>query len=128
MALVAAVVLFISTPLTSQARTIGGKQLVSLPEGQVSINYVGSNDNNVIFSVKFENPTAARFWLIIKNDAGEIVYRQPFSDTNFSRAIYLEKSDAQIHPTFIIRKGNEESVHSFDVRLSTLEQVSVTKL
>jgi hypothetical protein len=128
LALVAAVVLIVSAPLTSQAGMTGGKHVASLPESQVSINYIGTNENSVIFSVKFENPTAARFWLIIKNDAGEIVYRQPFSDTNFSRAIYLEKGDSQIHPTFIIRKGNEESVQSFAVRLSTTEQVSVTKL
>jgi len=127
-ALVAAVVLFVSNPLTSQAGMIKNKKTATLPESQVSVSYVGSNENNVIFSVKFENPTAARFWLIIKNGAGEIIYRQASNDVHFSRAIYLEGSESKMNPTFIIRKGNEESVHSFAVSLSTTEQVSVTKL
>lgn len=126
-ALVATVILFVSNPLTSQAGMIKNK-IGTLPESQVSVSYAGSNEDNLIFSVKFENPTAARFWLIIKDDAGEVVYREPFNDVHFSRAIYLEKGESHIHPTFIIREGNEESVHSFAVSLSTKEQVSVTKL
>ncbi len=127
LALAATVVLFVSNPLTSQAGMIKNK-IVSLPESQVSVNYAGFNETSVIFNVKFENPTAAKFWLIVKDDAGEVVYRQPFNDVHFARAIYLEKGEAHIHPTFIIREGNEESVHSFSVSLSTKEQVSVTKL
>jgi hypothetical protein len=127
LALVATVVLFVSNPLTSQAGMIKNKS-VSLPENQVSVNYAGFNETSVIFNVKFENPTAAKFWLIVKDDAGDVVYRQPFNDVHFARAIYLEKGESHIHPTFIIREGNEESVHSFAVSLSTKEQVIVTKL
>jgi hypothetical protein len=123
----ATVVLFVSNPLTSHAGTIRNTKVV-LPESQVSVSYAGSNENNLIFNVKFENPTAARFWLIIKDDGGEIIYRQPFNDVNFSRSIYLEKGESQIHPTFIIREGGEESVHKFSVSLYTKEQVSVTNV
>jgi len=126
-ALMATVVLFISNPLTSQAGLIANKK-TTLPADQVSVTYAGFNENNVIFDVKFENPNAARFWLIIKNDVGEIIYRQPYNDVHFSKAIYLEKGESQIHPTFIIREGSEESVHRFSVSLSTKEQVSVTNV
>ena len=129
LALVASVVLFISSPLTSQARTIKNKKTpTTLTESQVSVTYIGSKGDNVIFSVKLENPGAEKFWLIIKNDAGESIYRAQFNDVHFSKAICLEKDEANIKPTFIIRKGNQESVHSFAVNLATTEQVVVTKL
>jgi hypothetical protein len=130
LALVASVVLFISNPLTSQARTFKNKKTpTTLTESQVSVSYVGSNANGLVFNVKFENPTGEKFWLILKDDAGEIIFRQQFNDLHFSRSVQLEKGDSEIqHPTFIIRKGNDESVHSFDVSLITTQQVTVTKL
>jgi len=125
---VAAIVLFVSNPLSSQANGINDKKPSGLSEGQVTVKYVGSADNSVIFSVKFENPTAQKFWLIVKNDGGEVVYRQQFSDVHFSKSLFLEKDATEIHPTFVIRKGNEEVTHSFLVNSTLTENITVTKL
>jgi hypothetical protein len=126
--IVAAIVLFVSNPLSSQANGINDKKPSGLTDGQVSVQYVGSNENNVIFSVKFENPTAQKFWLLVKNDAGEIIYRQQFSDVHFSKSLFLEKDASEIHPTFVIRKGSDEIAHSFVVNRTLTENVVVTKL
>src|SRR5450631_3276651 len=120
-AIVMAVVLLISNPLSSQANGINDKKPSGLTEGQVSVQYIGSNDNNVIFSVKFENTTAQKFWLIVKNDAGEVIYRQQFNDVHFSKSLFLEKDATEIHPTFVIRKGNDEVSHSFVVNRTLTE-------
>jgi hypothetical protein len=130
LALAATVVLFISNPLTSQARTIKDMTTpTALSESQISVIYLGSNDNGLLFSVNFENPTGEKFWLILKDDAGDIIFRQQFNDVHFCRSLQLEKGDTEIqHPTFIIRKGNIESVHSFAVSLATTERITVTKL
>jgi hypothetical protein len=127
-AIAMAVVLFLANPLASQANGVNDKKPSGLTEGQVSVQYVGSDDNHVIFSVKFENATAQKFWLIVKNDAGEIIYRQQFTDTHFSKSLFLEKDATEIHPTFVIRKGNDEVSHSFVVNRTVTENVVVTKL
>jgi len=126
---VAAVVILISNPLTSQANGGGiNNKKASLTDEQVSVKYLGTNDNNVIFKVEFENPTAEKFWLIIKNDAGDVVYHQQFSDAHFSKSVFFQNTDSEIHPTFVIRNGNNEIVRQFAVSKTLTENTVVTRL
>ena len=125
----AAVVILVSNPLTSQANGGGiNNKKASLTDEQVSVKYLGTNDNNVIFKVEFENPTAEKFWLIIKNDAGDVVYHQQFSDVHFSKSVFFENTDSEIHPTFVIRNGNNEIVRQFVVSKTVTESTVVTRL
>jgi hypothetical protein len=126
---VAAVVILVSNPLTSQANGGGiNNKKASLTEEQVSVKYLGTTDNNVIFKVEFENPTAEKFWLIIKNDAGDVVYHQQFNDAHFSKSVFFQNTDSEIHPTFVIRNGNNEIVRQFAVSKTLTENIVVTKL
>ncbi|HEX9513891.1 MAG TPA: hypothetical protein VF939_25545 [Puia sp.] len=122
----AAIVLFVSNPLTSQAN--GGKKSSTLNDEQVNVQYVGTNDNSVVFRVALENPTAAKFWLIIKNDNGEVVYRKQFNDAHFVKSVYFQKEETDIHPTFVIRNGENEIVRQFAVNTMVTENTIVTKL
>jgi hypothetical protein len=126
---VAAVVILVSNPLTSQANGGGNNnKKASLTDEQVSVKYLGTNDNNVIFKVEFENPTAEKFWLVIKNDAGDVVYHQQFSDVHFSKSVFFQNTDSEIHPTFVIRNGNNEIVRQFAVSKTLTENTVVTRL
>ncbi|HXB92827.1 MAG TPA: hypothetical protein VNU72_11070 [Puia sp.] len=124
----AAVVLLISNPFTSQANGGGNNKKATLTEKQVTVKYLGSNDNNIIFKVEFENPTAEKFWLIIKNDAGDVVYHQQFSDVHFAKSVFFENTDSEIHPTFVIRNGNSEVSRQFAVSKTLTENTVVTRL
>jgi len=124
---VVALVFFVSNPLTSLANGEINKKS-GLTDGQVSVTYVGADNNNVVFRVEFENPTAEKFWLIIKNDAGEVVYRKQFSDTHFAKSVTFQQEDADIHPTFVIRNGENEIVRQFAVNRTVTEKTIVTKL
>jgi hypothetical protein len=133
LAVATVIALFVCNPFTSQANGIAShghkdKTASGLTEGQVSVQYTGSNDESVSFSVKFENSGAEKFWFIVKNDAGEIIYRQQFNDVHFAKSIVLQKDDNVIQPSFIIRKGNDEIVHSFVVSRKVTENTVVTKL
>ena len=126
---VAAVVILVSNPFTSQANGGGNNnKKASLTEEQVSVKYLGTNDNNIAFKVEFENPTAEKFWLIIRNDAGDVVYHQQFNDVHFSKNVFFENTDSEIHPTFVIRNGNNEIVRQFAVNRTLTENTVVTKL
>jgi len=123
---VAAIALFLSNPLTSQAS--GGKKTSTVTDAQVNVQYVGMNDNSVVFRVEFENPTAEKFWLIIKNDAGDIVYRKQFSEAHFAKSVYFQKEESDIHPTFVIRNGQTDVVRQFAVNRTVTENTVVTRL
>jgi hypothetical protein len=125
---VAAIVLFVSNPLTSLANGGDHKKTATLTEEQVNVQYIGTNDNSVVFRVAFENPTAEKFWLIIKNDNGEVVYRKQFSDAHFAKSVYFQKEESDIHPTFVIRNGENEVVRQFAVNRTITENTVVTKL
>jgi hypothetical protein len=122
-----AAVIFISNPLASLAN--GGKNdKAKLNDEQVTVQYVGANDQHVVFHVDFQNPTNEKFWLIIRNDAGDVVYRKQFNDAHFSKSIYFENDQTEIRPTFIIRNSANEIVRQFAVTRTITEQTVVTKL
>ncbi len=125
-----AVVVLVSNPLASRANGGGiNSKKTSLTEEQVSVKYQGTNDNNIIFKVQFENPTAEKFWLIIKNDNGDVVYHQQFSDVHFAKTVFFQNTESQIQPTFVIRSSNNsEVVRSFQVSKTLTENTVVTKL
>jgi hypothetical protein len=128
-AALAAVVILIGNPLTSKANGGGNdSKKTSTVEAQVSVSYQGTSDNQIVFKVEFENPTAQKFWLIIKNDNGDIVYHHQFSDTKFAKNVCFENTDTEIQPTFIIRTDNGDVVRQFQVNKTITENTVVTSL
>jgi len=99
-----------------------------IPGEEVSVQYTGTKDNNYAFAVQFENTTAQKFSLIVKNDEGEIVYQEQFQDRRFAKTILLPKDLGEIRPTFIIRIGNQQVAHSFIANTKVTENVVVTNL
>jgi hypothetical protein len=122
-----ALVVIVSNPLASKANG-GGTKTASINDEQVSVKYVGTDDNHVVFQVQFANPTGEKFALIIKNDNGDVVYRQQFTGTHFSKNVYFENTDGEIEPTFIIRNANNEVIRQFHVVKTITENTTVTSL
>ena len=118
-----AVVFFASSAFANE----GGRK-AGLTDEQVNVQYVGATQNQVTFRVEFENPTAEKFWLIIKNDAGDVVYRKQFSDVHFSKSVFVLRDEADIRPTFVIRNNAGEVVRQFSVTSTVVENTVVTKL
>ena len=122
----AAAVVVVSNPLSTLAN--GGENKKAVTEEQVSVKYAGASNNNIAFKVEFANPTGEKFSLIIKNDNGDVVYHGQFNDAHFSKNVFFENTDADIHPTFIIRTGNNEIVRQFQVSKTVTENTTVTLL
>ena len=125
---VAVIAAVVSNPLASFAN--GGKnEKVSASQEQVSVKYQGTTNNAIAFKVEFENPTGEKFSLIIKNDNGDVVYHGQFNEAHFSKNVYFENTDVEIHPTFIIRTANNsEIVRQFQVTKTLTENTTVTQL
>jgi hypothetical protein len=104
------------------------EKIISPTEQQVSVKYVGTSDNNLVFHLEYENKTGEKFFLIIKNDLGEVVYQNAFNDVHFEKNIRLPKEDAEMKPTFIIRTGTEQVERKFLVNRQLSENIVVTSL
>src|ERR1700744_5390154 len=98
-------IVLLSNPFTSKANG-GNNGKNSLTEEQVSVKYQGTKGNSIVFKVEFTNPTAEKFSLIIKNDNGDVVYNQQFTDANFAKTVTFENTEAEIRPVFIIRSAS----------------------
>jgi hypothetical protein len=126
-------VLLIANPLTSKANNNKEKEKVAaaLTAKQVSVQYTGTEEGSVLFRVKFDNATAQKFSLIVKNHLGDILYSGQFSDTAFSKTVrFMTEGEDEMTPTFIIRIGSQQIEQSFSVNKSTeaAEEMVVTKL
>ena len=117
------------TPFSSHANNDKGK-VTAITEDQLSVQYTGSNDNSVMFRVKFQNATAQKFSLIIKNDVGDVVYQDQFNTTDFNKAVHILNDGEFKKATFIIRVGNQQIEQRFVINRNTeiVENVVVTKL
>jgi len=128
-AAVLAIALFLTSSLSSFAGSLNDKKPANLTDERVSVKYVGTTESSVVFHVQFENPTAEKFWLIIKNDVGEVVYRKEFTDAHFSKSVFFQKEEVgDITPTFVIRNSKDEVVRQFSVNRTLTENTVVTKL
>jgi hypothetical protein len=123
-----ALAFLIASPIATLAN--GGEKKAHLNDEHVSVQYIGTDENNVVFHVNFQNPGAQKFWLIIKNDEGDVVYKKEFNETNFDKSVFIQKEEglSDIHPTFVIRAGNDEVVRQFAVNKILTEKTVVTRL
>lgn len=124
----AVVALVITIAIPSVSRANDDDRNKKLFEEQVGVQYLGINNDNVVFRVTFANPTAAKFWLIVKNDAGETIYRKQFSDVNFAKSVSIQRDGSEIHPTFVIRNGENEVARQFEVKSTLTENTIITEL
>lgn len=92
-----------------------------------NVKYVGAAEEGYIFSVKYDNLSAASFDLIIKDETGETLYQRSFSDKNFSKKFQLDKS--LIKAVFVIRSNNatEQSLE-VAIQSHTTEDVVISRL
>jgi hypothetical protein len=102
------------------------EKISSPSDKQVTVSFVGVTENSFVFHLDFDNKTGEKFYLIIKNDAGEVVYQSAYKDVHFEKNIRLPKEESGIHPTFIIRTTNEQIVKKFSVDLTVSESFVVT--
>lgn len=84
-----------------------------------AISYVGTNDNGIVFNVKYDNAARSKFDLIIRTDAGETVFQQSYKDTNFDKKIVLAKEPGEAHLTFILKTATNTFTQSYDISTTT---------
>jgi hypothetical protein len=104
------------------------EKIVSPTDKLLTVSFVGSANNELVFHLDFENKTGEKFSLIVKNDAGDVVYQNTFSDVHFEKNIRIANEESELHPTFVIRTSNEQVERKFSVKSKTTENYVVTNL
>ena len=99
----------------------------SKKETASAVQYVGTTDKGIVFTVKYDNTAATPFNLIIKNEFGDVIYQQQYSDKNFDKRVMLTKEAGDARLTFIIKSASDNIKQSFDITTTTktVEEVVV---
>jgi hypothetical protein len=122
----AAALLSLGTATVQAAPII--EKIISPSDKQVTVNFVGATDNSLVFHLEFENKTGEKFYLIVKNDAGDIVYQNSFNDVHFEKNIRIANEGTEMNPTFVIRTSTEQVERKFSVKSKVSENYVVTSL
>ena len=104
------------------------EKIISPTDKEVNVTFVGTTDNSLVFHLDFDNKSGEKFSLIIKNDAGEVVYQATYNDIHFEKNIRIQKEDSEMHPTFVIRTSTEQVERKFSVNRQVSEKFVVTTL
>ena len=104
------------------------EKIISPTDKEVNVTFVGTTDNSLVFHLDFDNKSGEKFSLIIKNDAGEVVYQATYNDIHFEKNIRIQTQDSEMHPTFVIRTSTEQVERKFSVNRQVSENFVVTNL
>lgn len=94
------------------------------------VNYLGMQDDMLVFNVSYDNPQGNKFLVSIKDQDGVQVFQRFFRDKSFYKQFKLPKSDKD-QLTFVIRKGQEAPiVKTFSVNVDSrfVQEVAIKKI
>jgi hypothetical protein len=89
-----------------------------------SVTYIGSQDDMLSISVKYDNAAGTPFTVTVKGEDGYLLYQGNFRDKNFRKVFRLPKSETS-SATFTIRNAKTNELQSFEVNTQMVEEVVV---
>ena len=96
----------------------------------VTVRYLGTQDDMLIFNVSYSNPDGSRFLLTVKDQDGTQLYQSLFSDKSFYKQFRLPKADKD-RIVFVIHDYRDaDVVKTFDVSVNSrfIREVAVKKI
>lgn len=120
-------ILFVLTLETAHA------QSAAIGNGQnepVTVKYLGTQDDMVVFNVSCSNPEGSRFQLSIKDQDGSLLYQNTFADKSFYKQFRLPKTDKD-RVVFIFHNNHDaDLVKAFEINVNSrfVHEVAIKKL
>jgi hypothetical protein len=120
--------IFLLSVATSHAQsTASGTVAVT---DSAMVRYLGTQDDMLIFNVAYDNPKGNKFLVAIKDQDGNQLYRNIFSDKVFYKQFKLPKTEKD-KVIFVIRNGQDVPiVKTFAVNVDSrfVQDVAIKKL
>jgi hypothetical protein len=97
--------------------------------GKTEITHLSTNNQSLVFQVNVENASAEKFFIVIKEENGSVIYRGAFNGKDFSKKFVLPKTDSG-KVTFTVKSSSDTQSESFAINSNTrvIEEVVVTKV
>ncbi|HUB60864.1 MAG TPA: hypothetical protein VL978_09190 [Puia sp.] len=94
------------------------------------VNYLGAQDDMLIFNVSYNNPGGKKFVVLITDQQGNQLYQDIFRDKSFYRQFRVPKTNKDVI-TFAFRSGQNAPVEkefAVNVNSHIVQEVAIKKL
>lgn len=97
---------------------------------QAMVNYKGYHNNLLAFDLNYHNPDQDRYFLMLTDDEGNVLYSRRFNKSLSNKRIYINKPYGHFTLSFHIRKNRETLTEKFEVYSQTRvkEERLITRL
>lgn len=121
--ILAAAIAAVTIPATA------GTPSVDPVEKAASVKYIGTQNQVLLFNVKYNNAASSKFFVTIKTEDGTTLYQSAFSDNSFDKNFSLPKAETGKIIFTISDKKNSYS-ESFEITTETrvVEDVVIKKV
>ncbi|HEX3934909.1 MAG TPA: hypothetical protein VHW43_09550 [Puia sp.] len=119
--------MFVLTLATAHAQSAAAGNVQNEP---VTVKYLGTQDDMVVFNVSCSNPEGSRFQLSIKDQDGSLLYQNTFADKSFYKQFRLPKTDKD-RVVFIFHNNHDaDLVKAFEINVNSrfVHEVAIKKL
>ncbi|HEX5024626.1 MAG TPA: hypothetical protein VFV68_05110 [Agriterribacter sp.] len=97
-------------------------------EKAAEVRYLGTDQESLIFNIKYDNVNASKFLVTIKDENGTTIFQDAFSEVNFNKRFLLKLETNKV--VFILSDKTNRYTESFSIskEIRTVEDVEVKKL
>lgn len=118
---------FLALMLTVNAQAIAqpfGDPIVKA----ATVKHISTTDAKIIFQVSLENEAGERFGISIRDEQGNTIFQDVYSEKKFDKKFVLDKSENIGKFTFVVRSLKDNQTQVFEVNTTTrlIENVDVT--
>jgi hypothetical protein len=92
---------------------------------KVSVKYIGSSDENLLFHVNYNNESDKAFILSVTDESGEIIYSTSIKAKSYTKTFALPKSLDLSKVNFSIKSKEGSFSQSFSLNVRTIEVADV---
>jgi hypothetical protein len=119
-----AVFLFTASFFTAGAQKATDSSVATI----ASVSYLGNENEQLFFSMKYENESGEKYAVTITNEDGTILFTEVYADKKFSKTFKVPSAAGSL--TFIISnpKNKEEKKFQATMEHHFKEEFSVTKI
>jgi hypothetical protein len=98
-------------------------------EDEVTVRYLGTDEQSLIFNVKYANADASKFFVTIRDADGTTLYQNSFTDISFNKRFSLPKTESN-KLVFIISDKQSNYNETFEITTKTrvVEDVLVNRI
>ena len=75
--------------------------------------------------MKYQNPDAVKFEVVLKNQDGNVLFQKAFSEKELDRNIVLGKDVDTENVSFIVKTSKGNLIQNFKIRTKTVQVVDV---